>query len=410
MNSGSWVTGSLVLPSQLIPSAGVTYNFPGTVNLSTPNDYKFTLVAKTATDIRVANDTLVDTIYRYERPAIDFGLGESYTSRTTEFPIEAGYQPSYSYLWQDGSIGHEYLAITSGTYRVKVTDTRTSCYGGDTVILFLIIDDLGVTSTTLGNSICSGTYNSVQVTVKNLGTTSIGKGEKIYLGYDMNGSRIGIDTLILDRAFAFGTTRTVALKNPITISPSGTQVIDFYTLLSEDMRPQNDTLTLNPSVKSSPVVDFGDDNGILMVSLPHVLDAGSGQKSYLWNDGSTNQTYTVSVNGTYSVTVTGQNDCQANKVVQINPTSAEDLSSMGASVMVYPNPSNGLFYLDIQMENPEELRISLLSVNGQVVSNKSIKAQESFRYPVDLTGYPKGIYQILITDNSVLYKAKVILY
>ena len=73
---------------------------------------------------------------------------------------------------------------------------------------------------TLGNSLCSGTYGNVQVTVKNLGTTSIGVGEKIYLGYDMNGSRIGIDTLVLDRVFAFGTTRTVTLKKPITISPS----------------------------------------------------------------------------------------------------------------------------------------------------------------------------------------------
>ena len=410
MNSGSWVSGSLVLSGQLNPSAGVTYAFPGTVNLNTPNDYIFTLVAKTTTDIRVANDTLVDTVYRYARPVIDFGLGESYTARVTEFPIEAGYQPYYSYLWQDGSTEHEFIATSSGIYRVRATDTRTACYGGDTVTLFLIIDDLGITSTTLENSLCSGIYSNVQVTVKNLGTTSIGEGENIYVGYDMNGSRIGIDTLVLDRVFAFGTTRTVTLKKPITISPLSTPVIDFYTLLSEDMKPWNDTLTLNPSVKSSPVVDFGDDNGTLMIALPHLLDAGSGHKAYLWNDGSTNQTYSVTVDGTYSVTVTGQNDCQTYKVVQINPTSAEDLYSMGANVQVYPNPSNGQFYLDIQMENPARLRISLVSLSGQVVSNRLIEAQESLRYPVDLTGYPKGIYQILITGDSMLYKAKVIIY
>ena len=95
------------------------------------------------------------------------------------------------------------------------------------------------------------------------------------------------------------------------------------------MRPQNDTLTLNPAVKPSPVVDFGDDNGILMVALPHVLDAGNGHKAYLWNNGSTDQTYNVTTDGTYSVTVTGQNDCQTYKVVQINPTSAEDHSGCG---------------------------------------------------------------------------------
>jgi hypothetical protein len=163
-------------------------------------------------------------------------------------------------------------------------------------------------------------------------------------------------------------------------------------------------------VKSSPVVDFGDDDGVLTVALPHVLDAGSGHKSYLWNDGSTNPSYTVIVNGTYSVTVTGQNDCQTYKVVQINPTWAEDLSDPGATVLVYPNPSNGLFFLDITLKNPEELRISLVSVNGQMVSNQTLAAQESLLVPLDLTGYPKGIYQILVTGDSILYMAKVIIY
>jgi hypothetical protein len=410
MNSGSWVTGSRVLSSQLLPAASVVHTFPGTVNLNTPNDYIFTLVAKTATDIRVANDTLVDTVYRYEKPDVDFGLDESVTARVTEFPIEAGYQPFYSYLWQNGWTEHEYIATTSGKYSVIVTDTRTSCYGDDTVTLFLIIDDVGITSSTLGSSLCSGTYSDVKVNLKNLGSTSIGAGTTIYVGCDLNGSRIEIDTLVLDKVFSVGTSRQVTLKKPITISPSTTPVIDFYSIFSVDMKPQNDTLTLNPTVKSSPVVDFGDDNGILMVALPHVLDAGSGHKSYVWNNGSTNQTYTVTVDGTYSVTVTGQNNCQTYKVVYINPSSVDDLSSRGGSVMVYPNPSNGLFYLDIRLEHPQELRIILVSVNGQVVSSQNVAAQESLRYPVDLTGYPGGIYQILISGDSILYKAKVIIY
>jgi hypothetical protein len=108
--------------------------------------------------------------------------------------------------------------------------------------------------------------------------------------------------------------------------------------------------------------------------------------------------------------VTGQNDCQTYKVVQINPTSAEDIPDAGIAVMVYPNPSNGLFVLDITLKNPSALRISLVSVNGQMVSNQTIAAQESLRVPVDLTGYPKGIYQILVTGDSMLYKAKVIIY
>jgi len=411
MNSGSWVNGSFVLSSQLFPDAGVTHTFSGTVNLNNPNDYIFTLIAKTATDIRVANDTLIDTIYRYSKPSVDFGLGTSYTERTTEFTIDAGYQPYYNYLWQDNSLEHEYTATNSGTYGVKVTDNRTACYGGDTVILFLIIDDLGVTSTTLGNQVCSGPVEHVQVTIRNQGTTSIGVGENIYLGYDVNGLQMHVDTIVLDRVFAFSTTRTVTLKYPIIISAGSSPDVNFYTLLDADMRPENDTLIRQPSVLSSPVVSFGDANGVLLTTLPHLLDAGSGHKAYLWNNGSTSQTFNVTAYGTFSVTVTGQNDCQTSKVVYINPENAlREYGSTGLTVNVYPNPSYGQFYLEISMEETQDLVMSIVGMNGQMVFNRKIEAQHTLLQPVDLTGYPHGMYQILLSGNTLTYRAKIIIY
>ncbi|MBN1414743.1 MAG: T9SS type A sorting domain-containing protein [Bacteroidales bacterium] len=410
MNTGGWVTESFVLSGQMIPAASVIHTFPGSVNLSTPDDYLFTLVAKTTTDIRMANDTLYDTVYRYPEPVVDFGLGESYQVRATEFTIDAGYQPYCSYLWQDNSTNYEYVATTSGIKWAKVTDTRTACYGGDTVVLFLIIDDLGVVSTTLGSQVCSGPTEDVQVTIKNLGTTNIGVGEKIYLGYDVDGSRIHVDTIALDRVFSTQDSRIVTLQKPITINAGTSPAVDFYTLLDVDMRPENDTLTSYPSVLPSPVVDFGDVNGVLMTPLPHTLDAGSGHKSYLWNNGSTAQTLNVTANGVYSVTVTGQNDCQTTKVVYINITALEDMLANGMAVTVYPNPSNGLFNLDITMESPQDLIITMVNINGQVVLNQQVTVQEKIRYPVDLTGYPRGMYQILITGDKVVYKAKIIVY
>ena len=411
MNNGSWSNGSFILSGQLIPDAGVNHTFSGKVNLNNPNDYIFTLIAKTATDIRVANDTLIDTIFRYNKPAIDFGLGTSYTERTTTFTIDAGYQPYYSYLWQDNSTEYEYTATNSGTYGVKVTDTRTACYGGDTVILFLIIDDLGVTATTMGSQVCSGPQENIQVTIRNHGTTSIGVGENIYLGYDVNGSQTQIDTIVLDRVFAFSTTRTVTLNKSITIASESSPAVHFYTLLDEDMRPENDTLTSQPSVLPSPVVSFGDVNGVLITTLPHVLDAGSGQKSYLWNNGSTTQTLNVTANGTYSVTVTGQNDCQTTKVVYVNPeNSISDYASSGLKVNIFPNPSEGRFYLEISMEEPEDLFMSIVSMNGQIVFNQKIEAQKILLHQVDLTSYPHGMYQILLSGNKLIYKAKVVIY
>jgi hypothetical protein len=231
------------------------------------------------------------------------------------------------------------------------------------------------------------------------------------VGYDLNGTRLGVDTLTLDRVFVFGTSRTLTLQKAFVINPSTTPVIDIYTLLEDDMRPVNDTMTRTPTVLTSPEVNFGDVNGVLMTDLPHLLDAGSGHKAYLWNDGSTAQTFNVNADGTYSVKVTGQNDCQVTKVVYVNPeTALDDISGAGLEVVVYPNPSQGLFNLDIQTEKPEEMRIAIISSSGQVLYNQMIEPLQAMPYQVDLTRYPEGVYQLLISGKELIYRGKVVVY
>jgi len=53
-----------------------------------------------------------------------------------------------------------------------------------------------------------------------------------------------------------------------------------------------------------------------------ILDAGSGHASYLWSNGSTAQTLTVSVNGTYRVTVTDIHGCTNNVSTHLTLDSA----------------------------------------------------------------------------------------
>ena len=100
-------------------------------------------------DMRISNDTADMVIYRYPKPEVDFGLNEIEYIQGIEFPVDAGYSPFYSYQWQDNFDEHLYRVTRSGNYVVKATDVRTSCYDGDTVTVFLIYSDIGVTSTSL---------------------------------------------------------------------------------------------------------------------------------------------------------------------------------------------------------------------------------------------------------------------
>ncbi len=306
------------MSAPLFPGKSIIHTFAGELDLMDTADYHFGAIATMQNDIRKTNDTAEVIIYRYPKPEVDFGLADVVNIQDIQFEIEAGYSPYYSYKWQDNFNEHLYTATRSGNYHVKATDTRTLCYDGDTVTVFLIYSDVGVTSTSLPAEGCTGNFEQVSVRIRNTGTSNIGKDVPIYVACDVNGERVSLDTLVRTTNFVTNSNLDLVLSSPVTINETGICEITFYTVFAADMKPWNDTLVSQFNPLPSPVIDFGDTDGVLTVDLPHVLNAGAGNKSYEWQDGSTAQSYTVTEKGIYTVTVTGQNDCQSAKTVSIN--------------------------------------------------------------------------------------------
>ena len=410
LNEGSKIEEFFDLTSDLMPGESVNHDFSGTVDLSDTADYNFSATAVMGNDMRVTNDTAELIIYRYPRPVTDFGLEEVVNVQGIDFQIEAGYSPYYSYQWQDDFNGHLYNATRSGIYRVIATDMRTSCFDGDTVTLFLIYNDIGVISTDLPLEGCTGTYDQVVVKVSNLGTSNIGKDVPIFVACDVNGNRVALDTLVRTGNFLTNSSLYLELSAPVTISESDSSDVSFYTLYGADMKPWNDTLTSRFYALPSPVIDFGDINGVLEVDLPHLLDAGAGHKSYLWQDGSASQTLTVSLKGTYSVTVTGQNDCRASKTVRINPFSSlgDDLKDEGL-IEIYPNPSHGLFYIAVRDEASRDLTIQIINNQGQTVYAAPLTTLPGVPTTLDIQQLPRGMYHMIIQGKGLVSRAKMII-
>jgi len=263
--------------------------------------------------MRPRNDTIEVVVYRYDAPVIDFGLEETEYIYDSEFIIDAGFQPYYSYQWQDDSTRHAYTVVQSGDYSVSVTDTRTSCYSGDTVKVYLIYNDVGITEAEFPAEGCTGAFENVKVRVSNLGATNLGSEMPIYIGCKVNDVFVAKDTLRRTANFAPGTYLDLVFTADIPVVEEGINNISFYTIFGDDDKKNNDTLEMAFTGLPSPVVDFGDTDGVLRTDLPHGLDAGEGNKTYLWQDGFTGRVYNVLTPGTYSVVVTGQNDCVTGK-------------------------------------------------------------------------------------------------
>jgi hypothetical protein len=409
-NGGVRVNEILNLTAELFPGAFVLHTFPETIDLGDPGDYSLEATTVMSGDIRTTNDTTDIMVYRYAKPLIDFGMDDIEYIENYEFQIDAGSFPYYDYVWQDGYTEPVYLVTSSGTYSVIATDSRTACYDGDTVSVFLIYGDVGVTSTTMLQDGCTGDYDNVTVTVQNMGTASIGKDAPIFIACDVNGIRITLDTLVRSTNFATNTTLELELTGTVRITEEGISDVAFYTIFGEDKKSWNDTLRIAFSALPGPVVDFGDTNGDLETGLPHILDAGAGHKSYHWQDGSTNQTFNVTQIGVYSVTVTAQNDCQTSKTVRINMTNGTGpVERSRGELMIYPNPGNGLFRINLDNTDDQKLLLKLFNSQGQIVYESELHTVGLESEFIDIQHLQRGVYHIVIYTQEKTYQGKVII-
>jgi hypothetical protein len=184
--------------------------------------------------------------------------------------------PGYmSYLWSDGSTNQVLGATTAGTYWVLVS-SAPNCEASDTITISV----LPAPVMTLGNdtTLCDGSVL----------TLDAGAGFSGYLWSDGSTNQ----TLTVTTSDIYIATVTGA---------NGCETTDSIIVFFETI----------------PFVDLGPDQAFCSGNFA-TLDAGAGPYTYLWNDGSTSQTYTASASGTYTVTVSSPAGCSAQDDVNIN--------------------------------------------------------------------------------------------
>jgi PKD repeat protein len=103
----------------------------------------------------------------------------------------------------------------------------------------------------------------------------------------------------------------------------------------------------------------------------------------------------------YWLQVDGHNAASGNLII--------DLLSNTLEAVVFPNPSNGIFNLNIFHPKTGIADLSVSDINGRIVLSKKFKVTvNTTQFNFSLSGYPKGVYILKVTLNGLSLSKKLI--
>ena len=149
-----------------------------------------------------------------------------------------------------------------------------------------------------------------------------------------------------------------------------------------------------------PVVNLGNDT-LLQSGGTIVLDAGSGYSSYLWSDGSTNQSIVASAGSTYWVIVTDVYGCQGSDTIDIAIQVSVNYAGNGTEMYVYPNPAHSKVNYSFNSIG-QQGKISLVDMQGRILFEKEVSSPAESHGSIDVSGFANGIYFLtFISENGM---------
>lgn len=145
------------------------------------------------------------------------------------------------------------------------------------------------------------------------------------------------------------------------------------------------------------------DNGIGSGTAWANITGGTGDYSITWGT-TPQQMGDTAMNlpaGNYQVAITYGTGCETFVGdVTVDSNVGIDLGSAGINTMdAYPNPTNGLITLDMELNSRDDVRLQIISTTGKVVFEASESQVDRLRQSVNLSDVAAGIYMLNVTTS-----------
>ena len=136
---------------------------------------------------------------------------------------------------------------------------------------------------------------------------------------------------------------------------------------------------------------------------------GTSPYNFEWNDGEyTGDQLTNLSGGVYALTLTDGNGCIFDVTILLESTATEEIESL-QTFEIYPNPSDGQFYIQLEFDQKENVNIQITNELGQEIQQFFIEGN-SILENINLPNISAGMYFISIkTEKGIAVKRMVVL-